>query len=203
MTTHYATIDPESGAIYGVGMTSREACVAALDAVGEDDIRLQLPRTRRLLRDLVVVPCSAAAAAYMRKYGGAPDRHLAVSLDGVCLRAALEVRALNALDAPAPSSLLMEERGCGQIGPKDMRCDLHRDGHHLSRVWTMTPKDPEEIHDHWPLCAPSESTGPAMMNEAQVTAAKAARLLLRPTPPEADVADPDYGFDDPAPTEGT
>lgn len=77
-TTHYAAIDTAgqiTGAVYGIGTTEAEA--------REDAAR----GLRRLSEPgpVEIVPCTAAAAAYVEKHGGAPSPALTVCAHGVCL----------------------------------------------------------------------------------------------------------------------
>ncbi len=79
-TTHYAAIDTTdsvTGAVYGVGASPEAAEAQARENENDPGD----PAT------YAIVPCTAAAAAYVAENGGAPSRNLTVSLrSGVCLR---------------------------------------------------------------------------------------------------------------------
>lgn len=79
-TTHYAAIDHSdpTGAVYGIGTSPNEAQVQADEGAGQYQSEPG---------HYAIVPCSPAAARYVKEHGGAPSEHLSVSLRaGVCLR---------------------------------------------------------------------------------------------------------------------
>ncbi len=88
-TTYYATIQSSTRTVYGIGTTLGEAehdadrngATGCSCEDGDPDC------THVYGEGLATVPCTPAAAAYVREHGGAPSEHLTVSHDGVCLRA--------------------------------------------------------------------------------------------------------------------
>jgi hypothetical protein len=95
--THYAAIDATniSGAIYGVGTTPEAALAEALAAgdpcvTHELDDRLDPDRrdpSHTPADHFAVVPCTAAAFAFIDRHGGAFSPELTVTTrDGVSLR---------------------------------------------------------------------------------------------------------------------
>jgi hypothetical protein len=73
MTTTYAAVQLDTRTVYGTGRTEAGARRAAR-------------RWTEDAGDLVVVPCTAAAARHVREHGGAPSAALSVGPAGVELR---------------------------------------------------------------------------------------------------------------------
>jgi hypothetical protein len=82
-TTHYAAIQIDTRTVYGVGETADRA----RDEAVEEAACWPWPAIfGELPSGFALVPCTAAAAAYIESYGGAPSPQLTVSARGVCLR---------------------------------------------------------------------------------------------------------------------
>jgi len=90
MATHYAAIQIDTRTVYGIGETPDRARDDAVESgvtctCADDDDTCSHPYGT-LPDGFAVVPCTAAAAAFVDQHGGAPDRALSVSRSGICLR---------------------------------------------------------------------------------------------------------------------
>jgi hypothetical protein len=63
-------------------------------------------------------------------------------------------RAALAPDTAKPS---LAADGCGQIGPKGLRCTAHVSRQHISYVFKAVASD--EVADRWPLAPDTEKEG--------------------------------------------
>ncbi len=90
-TTHYAVIQIDTRTVYGTGRDLLTAIADAEQYCTCDDESCEHPGPRyrplpHVNGQLSCVPCTPAAAAYVRDHGGQPSPSLSVSRDGVCLR---------------------------------------------------------------------------------------------------------------------
>jgi hypothetical protein len=81
-TTHYAAIQIDTRTVYGVGTNHKTAADDARRYLGPGPAAAAF----ELTQGWATVPCTAAAAAYVREHGGQPSPLLTVSRSGVCLR---------------------------------------------------------------------------------------------------------------------
>lgn len=108
----FAAIDATNltGAVYGVGATP-EAALADAVAQGADGT-------------LETVPCTEAAAAYVRAHGGAPSGGLAFSSSGVTLATEVEDGWIDVV--PGRVAVLLEDGVPVRVSLKETEENLYR-----------------------------------------------------------------------------